>query len=299
MFDRIKIKKDAKAKLKGNYVVMLAAAFVLAGFSAAITFISARLGKPAGLLFSCFSFIVTAVITYAYVFLCVKTSKSDEPAKFSDFTEGLTHIRPAILGSLWEALFVILWELVIIIPTFIIASVILASSILKGMDLNNLEDYLERMFSDSGSLFDGMTSALSSTLIVALVIFLILVLFFVVFTIKKIQYSQMPMILAENPDMSVRKAMRLSIEYTKGNKGNLFVFGLSFIGWILLAMLPSLIFARNAHFAYMNGTYTASPIFSILLAFLMPYINMAFVYAYYNVKQDAFDTGRVKEENIQ
>lgn len=44
-------------------------------------------------------------------------------------------------------------------------------------------------------------------------------------------------ILAENPDMKAREALRLSKEMMDGQKWNAFVLGLSFIGWQLLGTL--------------------------------------------------------------
>lgn len=301
MFDRIKIKKDAKAKLNGSYLVMLAAAFIISGVSLLIRFAAIRFTteKAVSILLSLFSTVVTAVLSYAYAFFCVKTSKSSEPAKFSDFTEGVSHLRPAILGYLWQQLFMILWMLAVLVPGFIIAGIYLAGTILKGLDFNNMEQYLENMFSDFGSMLNGATSAAGTILVAGLIYFIIVIALVVVAIIKSIQYSQMPWILSENPNMSVRKAMRLSIEYTKGNKGNLFVLILSFTGWILLAMIPAIFIARLGAFSAYNAGAVISGIFAIFVTFLIPYICMAQTYAYYSIKQEAFETGRVKEENLQ
>lgn len=50
-------------------------------------------------------------------------------------------------------------------------------------------------------------------------------------------YLMVPYILAENPDMKAREALRLSREMMDGQKWNAFVLGLSFIGWQLLGTL--------------------------------------------------------------
>ena len=301
MFDRIKIKKDAKARLKGNYITMLAAAFVISGLSVLINYSTMRFVNEGAVkvLLSIFSLIVTAVLSYAYAYLCIKTTKSSEPAKFSDFTEGMSHLSPAILGHLWQILFIFLWSLAVIIPGMLIAGIYLAGTILKGLDFNNMEQYLENMFSDFGSMLDGATSAAGTFVVAGLIYLVVVVLTITVLIIKKIQYSQMPFILSENPGMSVRRAMRLSIEYTKGNKGNLFILALSFIGWILLAMIPAFIFQRFAVTSDYLGKQVMTNAFTICLTFLMPYIDLAYTYAYYSIKQEAFETGRVKEENLQ
>lgn len=50
-------------------------------------------------------------------------------------------------------------------------------------------------------------------------------------------YLMVPYILAENPDMKAREALRLSKEMMDGQKWNAFVLGLSFLGWQLLGTL--------------------------------------------------------------
>ncbi len=53
--------------------------------------------------------------------------------------------------------------------------------------------------------------------------------------IKHYEYSMLPYVLAENPNIGVKDAFKLSKELTNGNKFNLFKLDLSFIGWKILA----------------------------------------------------------------
>lgn len=55
--------------------------------------------------------------------------------------------------------------------------------------------------------------------------------------IKYYEYSMIPYILAENPRISRRDAFFLSRQLTSRNKRRLFLFDLSFAGWILLSVL--------------------------------------------------------------
>lgn len=50
-------------------------------------------------------------------------------------------------------------------------------------------------------------------------------------------YAMVPYILAENPDMKARDALRLSKEMMNGNKFGMFTMELSFVGWLLLGSL--------------------------------------------------------------
>lgn len=55
--------------------------------------------------------------------------------------------------------------------------------------------------------------------------------------VKGYEYSMMPYLLAEFPDMTSDEAFAASRKLTKGHKGELFLLDLSFIGWTLLGLL--------------------------------------------------------------
>ena len=49
-------------------------------------------------------------------------------------------------------------------------------------------------------------------------------------------YGMVPYLLHDYPELSAREAMKISREMMRGQKWNLFVLDLTFIGWILLAL---------------------------------------------------------------
>jgi uncharacterized membrane protein len=55
--------------------------------------------------------------------------------------------------------------------------------------------------------------------------------------IKSISYCMTAYILTDNPNIGHRRALKLSMQMTKGHKWNIFVLQLSFLGWFLLASL--------------------------------------------------------------
>lgn len=55
--------------------------------------------------------------------------------------------------------------------------------------------------------------------------------------IKSLEWSQVPYILAENPGMSGARARAISSQMTDGQKWEIFVLQLSFLGWELLGAL--------------------------------------------------------------
>jgi len=76
--------------------------------------------------------------------------------------------------------------------------------------------------------------------------------------IKNYEYSLIPYLLAEYPDMSKEEAFAASKKLTDGYKGELFVLDLSFIGWQLLGVLT----------------------FGVGLVFLEPYIRASWAESY-------------------
>lgn len=98
-----------------------------------------------------------------------------------------------------------------------------------------------------------------------------ILLFIVPGIIAGLRYSQAYYILRDNPEISPLEAIRRSKTMMSGNKGRLFVLGLSFIGWWLLGILTlgigylwlyPYIMTTSAHF-YLdlrsrNSSYTPS-----------------------------------------
>lgn len=68
-------------------------------------------------------------------------------------------------------------------------------------------------------------------------IFLWSLLFVIPGIIKSYEYSMVPYILAENPQISSERAFELSKKMTHGEKWKIFVLDLSFIGWRILGIL--------------------------------------------------------------
>lgn len=68
-------------------------------------------------------------------------------------------------------------------------------------------------------------------------IFLWSLLFVIPGIIKAYEYSMIPYILAENPNISSERAFELSKKMTAGEKWKIFVLELSFIGWRILGVL--------------------------------------------------------------
>lgn len=102
--------------------------------------------------------------------------------------------------------------------------------------------------------FDDFWAAFKVTFFVGLYTFLWSLLLFVPGIIKALSYSMSMYILAENKGKSAHSCIRESMEMTNGYKMDLFILGLSFIGWILLCCV-TLGIAAIWVIPYMNATY--------------------------------------------
>lgn len=101
-------------------------------------------------------------------------------------------------------------------------------------------------------------------------------LFFIPGIIKAIAYSQTMFIVGEYEDISITKAMRISITITQGHKGDLFMTYLSFLGWAILAAIPA----------------------GIGFIFLEPYYKMTMTNAYHALLKEALETGKIRPEDL-
>ena len=96
-------------------------------------------------------------------------------------------------------------------------------------------------------------------------------LFIIPGIVKALAYSQMFFVLAENPQISARKAMHISKILTQGHKADLFVQAVSFFGWALLCNLTC----------------------GVGYLWLIPYMQQTFTYSYTALKNESLASGRL------
>ena len=107
-----------------------------------------------------------------------------------------------------------------------------------------------------GTLFQGFQSFGKSiwlTILVAVFTFLWTLLLYIPGIIKGLSYSMAFYVLADNPEMTAREALRESKEIMHGHKWELFVLELSFFLWMILGLF-TLGFAYIYVIPYMSAT---------------------------------------------
>lgn len=302
MLDISTIKKNAIANLKGRWSIPLIASFASYAFSFLLSSIEKLLPDNGGVkfLFTIFKYACSAILGYAIFKVCFDLTKKSEPLTFSDYTDAFADWFKAVLIRIWTSLWIFLWCLLIVIPASFIFLLSSGMALMKNFDT-------ETMDFKSGFNFDNILNpeTFFSTLFtqyLGLAILLIVILFAVlaIYIYKGLQYGQMRFIVLENKNISVRKSMRVSIEYMKGHKGELFGLLFSFIGWFIICMSP--VFFKSLIEKVLNPKITELIISlstTILSAFLAPYLTSARANFYIGVRDAALSSGKVKPEDLQ
>ena len=131
-----------------------------------------------------------------------------------------------------------------------------------------------------GTLFSGFSNnywnTVSGIFYANLRIFLFTLLLVIPGIIKAYQYTFVPYLLAENPDMEPARAAEISTLMTDGEKWNIFVLDLSFLGWRLLGLL----------------------LFGIGLIFVTPYVQTTEAELYAALRAKVIAGGYVSEEEL-
>lgn len=103
-----------------------------------------------------------------------------------------------------------------------------------------------------------------------------LFLFIIPGFVKHYSYCMTKFVALEYPNLSVFKAMKISIEITRGHKADIFITDLSFIGWFLLGFITC----------------------GIGFLWIRPYYLMTMTNVYHALLTEAVETKRIKPEDL-
>lgn len=134
---------------------------------------------------------------------------------------------------------------IVITPAFTLSLIRVYLNVIKGF---------KPQAADAFCGFDDFWSAFKVTFLVGLFTFLWSLLFVIPGIVKGLSYSMSTYILAENKGKSALECINESKKMTEGHKLDLFVLGLSFIGWGLLCSI-TLGIASIWVIPYMQATY--------------------------------------------
>ena len=139
-----------------------------------------------------------------------------------------------------------------------IVSFILGGTVELGYAKFLLKQYdkKELQFSDLFSQFERFGTGFAQKFLRTLFTVLWSLLFIIPGIVKGLSYAMTPFILEEHPEMTASEAIKASMRLMDGHKMDLFILGLTFIGWSLLACLTmgiGFLFLNP----YMNAAYAA------------------------------------------
>ena len=139
-----------------------------------------------------------------------------------------------------------------------IVSFILGGTVELGYAKFLLKQYdrKELQFSDLFSQFERFGTGFAQTFLRTLFTVLWSLLFIIPGIVKGLSYAMTPFILEEHPEMTASEAIKASMKLMDGHKMDLFILGLTFIGWQILACLTmgiGFLFLNP----YMNAAYAA------------------------------------------
>lgn len=151
-------------------------------------------------------------------------------------------------------------------------------------------------FSNSGDLdpasFDDMMSVSMEILGSFMLAMLGYCVFIIPQLIKKLSYTMVPYLLAENPQMPQKRAFEISVQTMKGEKAHYFGLQLSFIGWLFLAAFA------GSTIGQFVGISLGSIITMAGLVFLYPYMYATYAEFYCCMREKAMATGIATSDEL-
>ncbi len=167
----------------------------------------------------------------------------------------------------WSILITFMLGLMVVALVYSIIMFTIGSAVSVGYCQFNLDmvDGIKPRLGTLFSCFSQMKTAIITKLLTLLYVTLGYLLFIIPGIIMNFSYSMAIFVLAENPDMTAREALRESKRIMKGHKWQLFCLNLSFIGWAFLSVLT----------------------FGIGLIWVLPYASASYAAFYRNAKNEA------------
>ncbi|MCI5944091.1 MAG: DUF975 family protein [Eubacterium sp.] len=177
---------------------------------------------------------------------------------FSNNDENVDRIIDSMPSSVLIGILAVIAGVVAVFAVVGLVQFIVGGFVSLGLMQYNLDliDGKEVTFGQIFSKSSLLGKALWLRLRTAIFTMLWSLLFIIPGIIKAYSYSMSGFIMAENPEMSAKEAMTVSIDMMKGNKWRLFCMEISFIGWGLLSVL-TLGIGYLWLSPYMNAAYAA------------------------------------------
>lgn len=255
MFNRKVLKSRAKKSLAGSYWQILAMNLLITAAGGALSGIirinlsgPLMLTSPARIVF----FSIFMLVSYAVSFLVPilltqplsvgmrKSLLSCAEGEQADFSSLLYAFRTNYKGIVF-----VLLAKELILYAFILVPVLLviaAAGITNALGLqwcDGVTEMFAALFTGAGNMSNQLNEvvAMCASEPGFIVLMYALYIMLIPFIIKMYDYYLVEYILAEEPDLKWREALKKSKMMMRGNRFRTFVLNLSFLGWLLLGMI--------------------------------------------------------------
>lgn len=209
----LEIKKEAREALSGKWGKSVCIILASLLFTFALTLIQTLfITRPAiYFLISIASAIISIPLSFGLLISFIKLKRNENVKAFGFLKDGFSNF-----GKAWGIWFHTFIRLLLPFVCFFIIMIVLG--------------FAAGFTSVSGSL--GLSTGLS---LITTAVYISCVVYLMS---RALLYAIAYYLGYDNPGLSSKECVLKSAELMKGNRGNLFLLGLSFIGWAILAVIP-------------------------------------------------------------
>lgn len=248
-------RKQARESLKGKWGVVVLITLIFVTYSVLVGLLSSI--PFLGFLISIAAIVIDIPILYGFMMTMIKLKRGENVGYFDFFKDGFANFKRAwcVTGRLLQKMIA---PIILIIVAVIIMVVSLIASLATAFAVG---------ISSSTSAIGGALVGASALTIIA---YIVILAAYIWLFVKSLTYGLGMYLAIDNPNMKPLDCVNKSKEFMDGNKGRLFCLYLSFIGWIALAVVLSLI-----------------PFIGVIVPFvtclvLVPYVQFAAIIFYEN-----------------
>ena len=209
-------RKKAREALTGKWGKAALIALVYALFSGIVNSIVGKTDENSAIraILNIIVLIIDVPISFGFIISFIKLKRGEEVSAFDFFKDGFNNF-----GRAWGLVGNTILKMIVPVILLIVSIIIMGASI---------------GFSAAGVLAGSTSNSLPAVAILGIVVYIAAIIYTIV---RSLLYSLSNYIAYDNSEMSTKEAVEESAKLMNGNRGNLFVLELSFIGWAILAAL--------------------------------------------------------------
>lgn len=207
-------RKEARESLAGKWGKGALITLVYAIFTSIISYIAKNFENNSmlNLIISIIVLIIDVPISFGFIISFIKLKRGEDVGAFDFFKDGFANFKRA-WGITWNTFVKMIVPIILIIIAGMIFGFCGVASV------NNI--------------MSGSYENVSILLLLGMLLYIVAIVYAIV---RGLLYSLSYYIAYDKTEISTKEAVNESAELMKGNRGNIFVLELSFIGWAILSV---------------------------------------------------------------